>query len=61
MVHTRSMSSIESTNVFASQIDDKFIELKNSLIAEYKAALDNYYEQKKTEFQVFVAANTLAC
>ena len=27
------------------------------LIYEYKAALDNYYEQKKTEFQAFVAAN----
>ena len=58
MVHTRSMSSIESTNVFASLIDDKFKELEISLIDEYKAALDNYFEQKKTEFEAFVAVNT---
>ena len=44
MVHTRSMSSIESTSVFASLIGDKFKELKNTLIHEYKAVLDNYFE-----------------
>ena len=51
------MSSIESTNTFASLIDEKFNELKISLIDEHKAALDKYFEEKKTEFQAFVAAN----
>ena len=62
MVITRSAKN--NMDTFTQKLDEtletKLAELKDSILQEYKAAIDQYFEQKKKDFLQFVNENELS-